>query len=157
MTETGDDQAALHECCIRLLARREHARRELEGKLAARGFARADIAAELDALEAEGLLSDARFAETFVRTRVEGGYGPLRIRAELQTRGVDGERIDRSLELVDDSWLEHCQAAWSRRFGSAPVDRREWSRQARFLSNRGFSAAHIRRVLDAAGADDAEG
>ncbi|MEX0448376.1 regulatory protein RecX [Spiribacter sp. 221] len=156
MEEAEDDAAAIRDCSIRLLARREHSRLELQRKLEARDFLRGDIAAVLDALEWEGLLSDERFAEIFSRTRFESGQGPLRIRADLQARGVDSEIIDRVLELVDDSWLVHCRAAWRRRFGVAPADRREWSRQARFLSNRGFSAEHVRRVLDAVAEDDAD-
>ncbi len=156
MEEADDDAAAIHDCSIRLLARREHSRLELQRKLEARDFVRSDILPVLHALESQGLLSDERFAEMFSRTRVENGQGPLKIRSELQARGVSAEIIDHALELVDDSWLVHCRAAWRRRFGMAPADRREWSRQARFLSNRGFSAEQVRRVLDAAAEDDAD-
>ena len=156
MEQAEDDAEAIRDCSIRLLARREHSRLELQRKLEARDFVRGDITPVLDALESEGLLSDERFAEMFSRTRVENGQGPLKIRADLQARGVSGEVIDHALELVDDSWLVHCRAAWQRRFGVAPADRREWSRQARFLANRGFSAEHVRRVLDAVAEDDAD-
>lgn len=139
---------AIRECCIRLLARREHSRLELQRKLEARDFPRAAIPAVLDALTEENLLSDQRFAEIFARTRCENGQGPMKIRADLQARGVDSAEIDRSLELVDDTWLDYCRAAWRRRFGVAPADRRDWSRQARFLAGRGFSAELVRRVLD---------
>jgi len=150
----GDPAESIRECCIRLLARREHSRAELQRKLEARDFARADISPVLDALIEDNLLSDQRFAEMFARTRSENGQGPLKIRADLQARGVDGVDIDRSLELVDDTWLEYCRAAWQRRFGRAPADRREWARQARFLAGRGFGGELVRRVLDAAANDD---
>ncbi len=156
MEQAEDDAEAIRDCSIRLLARREHSRLELQRKLEARDFVRGHIGPVLDALESEGLLSDARFAEMFSRTRLENGQGPLKIRADLQARGVSGEVIDHALELVDDSWLVHCRAAWQRRFGVAPADRRAWSRQARFLANRGFSAEHVRRVLDEVAEDDAD-
>lgn len=148
--DPADSSEAIRECCIRLLARREHSRLELQRKLEARDFSRADIPAVLDALTEENLLSDQRFAEMFARARCENGQGPVKIRADLQARGVDGAEIDRSLELVDDTWMNYCRAAWRRRFGAAPEDRREWSRQARFLAGRGFSAELVHSVLDEA-------
>jgi len=138
---------ALREQCIRLLARREHSRRELSRKLAARSFEASQFNPILDELEAEGLLSDERFAESFVRSRLENGQGPLKIRAELSERGVTGVIVDQALDLEDDEWLSHCERAWARRFGQAPEDRREWARQARFLTNRGFSGDIVARVL----------
>ena len=142
------EAAAIRECAIRLLARREHSRLELHRKLEGRGFPAAGIPSVLDSLIAENLLSDQRFAEMFARTRSDNGQGPLKIRAELQARGVDGATIDQGLELVDDTWLDHCRAAWRRRFGMLPADRRERARQTRFLAARGFDAGTIRRVLD---------
>jgi regulatory protein len=150
----GDAAESIRECCIRLLARREHSRVELQRKLEARDFARADIPPVLDALAEDNFLSDQRFAEMFARTRSENGQGPLKIRADLQARGVASPDIDRSLELLDDTWFEYCRDAWQRRFGRAPADRREWSRQARFLAGRGFDGALVRRVLDAAASND---
>ncbi len=149
MTEADESasEEALREQCIRLLARREHSRRELSRKLAARSFEPHQFNTVLDALEGEGLLSDARFAESFVRSRIESGQGPLKIRADLRERGVDGQIVDQALDLADDEWLWRCEQAWTRRFGTAPDDRREWARQARFLSQRGFSGDIVARVL----------
>ncbi len=149
MTE-ADESAnadALREQCIRLLARREHSRRELVRKLAARSFEPSEFNPILDELEAEGLLSDERFAESFVRSRIEAGQGPLKIRADLRERGVSGAIVDQTLDLADDEWLWHCQRVWERRFGRAPVDRKDWARQARFLSQRGFSGEIVTRAL----------
>ena len=42
-------------------------------------------------------MSDARFAESFVRVRSERGQGPLRIRAELRERGVTDVLVDEVL------------------------------------------------------------
>jgi len=52
-----------YEQAVRLLARREHSRRELARKLAERDFPEAEREAALDRLEREGLQSDERFAE----------------------------------------------------------------------------------------------
>lgn len=132
-----------------MLARREHARRELARKLTQKGFSETAVRQALDALEAEGLLSDARFAEALVRSRTERGYGPLRIRAELIERGVDPALIEAQLEAELQSWVELARRQQAKRFGQGPAqDYRERARRARFLEGRGFPAEVIRRVLN---------
>ena len=54
-----------------LLARREHSRLELERKLLKRSYSRDTTNEVLDVLEVEGLLEEARFIESFVRTRID--------------------------------------------------------------------------------------
>src|SRR3546814_6475727 len=72
-----------------LLVRREHSRKELANKLAARGVAREDAEAAVERMAAEGWQDDARFATSLARMRAGSGYGPIRIRAELGTHGLD--------------------------------------------------------------------
>jgi len=145
--QENDEEAAVREQCIRLLARREHSRQELRLKLAQRDYSRDISERVLDQLVAERLLSDERFTEQFVRQRLESGYGPVKIRAELSERGIGGELAAPHLELGDQAWRDRCRATWERRFGKPPRDRREWGQQARFLANRGFSGDHVSRVL----------
>ena len=149
--EAGDDLDDPGGDCRRraldLLARREHARLELEQKLGERGFPTATVADVLDALERDGLLDEQRFAEAFVRSRIGKGQGPVRIRAELGRRGVGaGERF---VATDDERWRQLAREVRQRRFGAAPpVSAREKARQARFLEYRGFTAAQIRDALE---------
>ncbi len=137
------------ETAIRLLARREHSRRELAAKLVARGFGDAAVAEVLDALEAEGLLSDARFVESYLHSRREKGYGPLRLRAELRERGVDEALIESGLAALDAEWTSICERAWRKRFGGRrPRGFGERARQQRFLYQRGFAPEHFRSLLE---------
>lgn len=145
--QDDNSDAAVREQCIRLLARREHSRQELRAKLTQRDYDRDVSDRVLDELAAERLLSDERFTEQFVRQRLEAGYGPVKIRADLAERGIAGDLAAPQLDLGDDEWRERCHAAWERRFGAAPRDRQEWGKQARFLANRGFSGDHVTRVL----------
>ncbi len=134
-----------------LMALREHGRAELERKLAAKGFAPTLVAGELDRLAAEGLLSDERFAERFVRSRIERGHGPRRIERDLERRGLAGERVALALEAADADWSTLAGAAREKRFGPGlPQAYRERARQARFLEGRGFSAEQIRAALGGA-------
>ncbi|RMG56805.1 MAG: regulatory protein RecX [Gammaproteobacteria bacterium] len=133
---------------MRLLARREHSARELAHKLAARGCAASTIDELLQALRQEGLQSDARFAESHARSRVERGYGPLKIRAELAERGVDEGLIEEALAPWSESWMELARGQWQKRFGQPPADRAAWAKQARFLQGRGFPSGLISRLMN---------
>ncbi len=82
------DPADIRRAAIDLLSRREHCAAEIRAKLIARFGKEAPIEPELERLLADGLLSDARFAETFVRAHRNKGHGPLRILRELEQRGV---------------------------------------------------------------------
>ena len=130
------------------LARREHARGELESKLEKAGYY-AEVAAEaIDGLVADGLQSDQRFAEAFVHGRVRRGKGPVRIRLELEERGVSGEIVTDALESSGEDWRGLAIDARRRKFGdSAPKDFAEKARQMRFLQYRGFETAHIQAAV----------
>ena len=133
---------------MNLLARREHSRSELRTKLRRRGVDGDDIDPVLDGLDAEGLQSDARYAESLAHSHARKGKGPLRIRAELRQHGVDDAVIASALAALSSTWVESAQAARRKRFGEAlPDSRAERARQARFLEQRGFTAEHIRAAL----------
>ncbi len=137
---------------LRSLAGREHSRAELVRKLAGKGVARELARTVVDELGDHGFQSDERFAESYVRGRVERGYGPLWIRQALQQRGVDGELIETLLDQPREHWQEHAERARSRKFGDElPADRAEWQRQARYLAQRGFATDLIVRVLERRG------
>lgn len=150
-----EDPGACKRQALDLLARREHSRLELQRKLAARGFSESLIGPTLDDLEASGTLATARFAESFIRSRVATGKGPVRIRAELAERGVaDDAQGSGQLRDPDVDWVAAARAARTKRFGIAmPRDFKERARQARFLQQRGFSSAQIAAALELDDAD----
>ncbi|MGM0952238.1 MAG: regulatory protein RecX [Pseudomonadota bacterium] len=133
---------------LRLLARREHSRQELSLKLRQRKIESDIIDTVLDEYENKGWLDDQRFAEVFTRQRMDMGYGPVRILAELQQRGVH-QTPDCLNEVPDEHWCEIAAKLRERRFGLAPVhnDLPEKMRQARFLARRGFSSAQVEKAL----------
>ncbi|MDA1300546.1 MAG: regulatory protein RecX [Proteobacteria bacterium] len=102
------------------------------------------IESEVRALEKEGLQSDDRLAEAFVRARVSRGQGPIKIRAELRAKGVDDARISEALEACAIDWYEQASAVAEKRFGlMPPADARERAKRSRFLQQRGFSFDQI--------------
>ncbi|MCP4410129.1 MAG: regulatory protein RecX [Gammaproteobacteria bacterium] len=136
------------DCALRLLTRREHSRLELHSKLIARGFASAQIDGLLDQLQTEGLQSDERFTEVYVRSRMQRGFGPLRIREELRKKGVVGDLISAYLNAQSVDWVERARTQYHKRFGDQPAnDYQERVKRARFLQGRGFSKEAIFKVL----------
>lgn len=137
---------------IRLLARREYSRAELVQRLSARGHAGEAIAACLDQLSDEGLQSDARFAESFLRSRVMRGQGPLKVRAELERRGVERALIAATLAEAEREgevdWFELAAESLARRFSHAGDSPRERARRERFLASRGFDFEQVRHALE---------
>lgn len=131
---------------LRLLARREHSRRELERKLAAHCPDRAELARVLDALEARGWLSEQRVVEQVVQAR-RARFGARAIERELREKGVSEEAIAAVLPALRAGDFEAARAVWRRKFGHAPRTAAERARQARFLQGRGFPLDVIAKLI----------
>jgi len=139
---------ALRQRALGLLARREHSRAELQRKLTGPETDAAELGALIEHLATAGLQSDTRYAEAFVRSRIERGHGPIRIRQELRQRGVASDTAATALDEAEVDWSTQLAAVHRKRFGSAPpTDRRDLARRARFLAQRGFVTEQIRALL----------
>ena len=131
---------------LRLLAQREHSRVELERKLAKYEEEPGTLAKALDELQARDFQSDARVVQSVLHQRA-GRMGAMRLRQELQQKGIDAEAIAGAMDQLKDTELERAREVWRRRFGQAPADAAERARQTRFLLARGFSGEVVRRAL----------
>ena len=133
---------------MRLLARREHSRAELRGKLVGRGFENDSVEELLQGLEDQDLLSDERFAMSLIASRAETGYGPKRIDLELRNRGVSEELAREALAKAEVDWGQQVTDQVVRKFGSDPAQTfPEWARRARYLERRGFGQDAIRLAI----------
>ena len=132
------------------LARREHGRGELLDKLTRFGFD-ADVAEDaVTQLVDDGLQSDSRFAEAFVRSRINQGKGPVRIRADLRERGLGGTAIDLALEEAGEDWYALARDVRLKKFGpDTPTEFRDKAKQMRFLQSRGFEPDQIQAAVSA--------
>lgn len=130
------------------LARREHCAAELRRKLCAKGYEQQIVEQQLLKLTQENLLSDQRFAESYVNYRSKKGFGPLRIKQELKEKGLAEDVIEHILEGYE-GWQELADEVRVKRFGkSLPKDYKEKARQMRFLQYRGFANEQLRRLFD---------
>ncbi len=131
---------------LQYLAKRENSRSQLSDKLIDDGFEKDAIELVLDALVAEGLQSDLRFAQNLLRNRKQGGYGPERILYELKHHGIPESIIKSVVDAHAKDWRLQIATLLERRFpDSAGQSLRE---KARFLTNRGYTAEDISRVLN---------
>lgn len=132
-----------------LLVRREHSRKELTRKLAARGVEAEEAKAAVERLAGEGWQDDARFAESLVRSRAASGYGPLHVRAELGTHGLGRDAIAAAMDAFDGDWKQIAGDLVRRRFGEAgPQDMAQKRKAADLLARRGFEAGTLREIID---------
>ena len=132
------------------LARREHGRGELLDKLTGYGFDPDVAAGAVDQLIEDNLQSDERFAEAFVRSRINQGKGPVMIRADLRARGVAGSEIDAAIEQAGQDWYSLARDVRLKKFGSdTPFEFKEKARQMRFLQSRGFEPDQVQAAVSA--------
>lgn len=131
---------------LALLVRREHSARELTRKLVARGLDPDEVRSSVDRLADAGWQDDARFAESLVRSRAASGYGPIHVRAELGTHGLDSDAVEAAMAGFDGDWVEQARDLARRRCGP-PRDELSWRRKvADLLARRGFPGDIIRTV-----------
>ena len=131
---------------LRLLSGREHSRAELERKLAAHEEEPGQLARMLDELQAKDFINEQRVVDSVVHRR-SAKLGALRIRQELQAKGLDSEKVQQAVAQLKATELARALAVWARKFDSLPTDAAERGKQARFLAARGFGGEVVCRVL----------
>ena len=131
---------------LRLLARREHTRAELERKLSAHVEDPAELRKVLDDFTARGWLSEARAVDQIVQAK-RRRFGAARIRQALADKGVPHALIGPALEGLKASELDTAREVWKRKFRNPPADTAERAKHVRFLQARGFSLGVAMRVV----------
>ena len=138
-----DGALELRARALRLLARREHTRQELERKLLPHAESTGALKSLVSELEARNQLSEARFAEERAR-KLARKYGAAKIRQDLKARGVPEELVGR---VSSEGELERARAVLERKYRSHATTREEKAKRMRFLQSRGFSSAVIFTLL----------
>ena len=130
---------------VALLARREHSAKELADKLKQKGYPESDVSAAILACQRLDLQSDRRYVGALVRTRVRQGYGPERIRYELQQKQIERDVIAAVMAEEQIDWALCALTVLRKKYkssGSADPSLntiRERQQQKQFLHYRGFS------------------
>ena len=138
-----------------LLVRREHSRKELGRKLAARGVEPTEAQAAIDKFTEAGWQDDSRFAELLVRSRAASGHGPGHVRAELRTHGLDSDAVAAAMDGFDGDWNAIARDLVRRRFDAQAIQALAGQRKAAdFLLRRGFAMEQVRAALGGIDFDD---
>jgi len=139
-----NDDKEIYNVCLRLLARREHSRKELLNKCLIKGYDKSDILAVIEDLARQGWQDDLRYAESYARHRIQKGYGPVSIICQLQQNGVNAVDLEDIVETVAGSWMDALAQVYDKKYKhNKRMDRQEWAKRSRFLMQRGFPAAMI--------------
>lgn len=137
---------------MRSLSRRSRSVEEVRQRLAERELPSDIIEEILTELIEHGFLDDRRYAGEYVRTKLRAGFGPHRIRRELNERNVNSSYVEEVLEEEKEDFPEvkimrEALAARLRTRGE-PKSPRELKNLVDFLIRRGFSRDLVRAELD---------
>ncbi len=122
----------------RLVNRRDYSSTEIRQKLQMDGYAPSVVDACVERACEIGLVSDRRYADVFIRSKIAAGWGMARIERELSRRGIDVQEVAGwPYEYLDpeDEFLRALEVAGRK---SVRGDRAH-QKLVRFLCSRGFS------------------
>lgn len=129
-----------------MIASRPLSKKELQKRLERKGSDEEDARAAIAWLEDMGAVNDAAYAASLVRHYAGRGYGTLRIREELQRRGVPRDMWDDALEERGDS-AETLDALIRKKCKGNLDDPKERKRVCDALMRRGFSWSEVKAAL----------
>lgn len=125
-------------------------RKELTDKLSRKGIDPDTAEETVDWLESLGAVDDAAYAGVIARHYAASGYGPGRVRQELQKRGISRELWDDALSQLPDSAGAIDRFLQKKLSGRTP-DRATLKKLSDALLRRGFSWSDIRPALNRLG------
>jgi regulatory protein len=153
LTQAADTEAA-HNVALRTLAVRGRSTYELKRRLREKGHSSRSIDVVVTRLESSGLLDDREYSVHFAEVRSGRGFGPARLSADLQRRGVARpvaeaavqEALDRTAFDVMETARALVRKRWRTVETLSPAAQRR--RLSGYLRRRGFNLSLIRDVLD---------
>ena len=134
----------------RLASGRMRSRKELTDKLSRKGIDPDTAEETADWLESLGAVDDAAYAGVIARHYAASGYGPGRVRQELQKRGVSRELWDDALSQLPDS-ADAIDRFLQKKLSGRTPDRALLKKLSDALLRRGFSWSDIRPALNRLG------
>ncbi|MFP2420733.1 recombination regulator RecX [Pseudescherichia vulneris] len=160
MTESSPRRSAyarLLDRAIRILAMRDHSEKELRRKLVAPVLTKngpepidappEDVDKVVAWCQESHYLDDVRFTRQFIASRSRKGYGPARIRQELNQKGISRTDIEQAMYDCDIDWMALARDQALRKYGEPlPTAFAEKVKVQRFLLNRGYLMEDIQQI-----------
>lgn len=149
--------ARLLDRAIRILAMRDHSEAELRRKLTAPVMTKngpepidappEEVEKVIAWCQESHYLDDERFAKQFIASRSRKGYGPARIRQELNQKGIARQGAEQAMFDCDIDWGQLAREQAERKYGSPlPTAFVEKVKVQRFLLYRGYLMEDIQEI-----------
>ena len=150
----ASEQAAFDRVCAKLGAR-ERSSHDAVSLLVQEGYSEKEARSAVARAQKCGIVDDARYAQAFVRAKVQAGWGKARIARELGQSRLSLEDCDAGsvAALDDDQELARALAAARKKRIS---DKNPVEKLARFLAGRGYSLSTALRAAKQAVAESQE-
>ena len=134
---------------LTLLGRRDFTAAELRQRLIDKGHDPGEVAEQIELLTADGTLDDARVAASHLRVASQiKGRGRMRIRQELQARGIAKSVIEPLIaEMPSEDEDAAIQKFLSRKRVPATLDAAARNKVFQQLMRKGFTADAISKAL----------
>jgi regulatory protein len=160
--DDGTRQRALGRCSV-VLSYRACTEHELREKLRASEFEPDVVDWAISKCIESRLIDDLRYATSFLASRLRRGHGLMRIRNDLNKRGIARPLVDEAWQVhQDEHELEHgegtarhltaaaAERALAKKFDAAGlVEQAARAKATRFLAGRGFNYGEIEAALRA--------
>jgi len=139
----------------RYLGNRNHSSFELRVKLTKKGYQKSIIEKVIKDLRVKGYISDQKFAESFVKNRIEKKKeGIVKINSELRKKGIPNEIISDVINNITDDPIHFQNALQLARKKYQSLKNKDLDfkklkgRLFNFLKGKGYTTEIILKVLD---------
>jgi regulatory protein len=152
--QRAEGRQAVRSYMLKILSRRDHARRELFNKARRKDHPADVINDVLDELEVKDFINEASFAEKFARDKSHlNQWGPSKINAHLAKKGIDKDireqAVERLLEELDiEKRLTTLVKKRRRRFMREEDAFKRKKKVFDYLQRKGYYPSSIYRYLD---------
>ena len=129
------------------LSRREHSEKEIYLKFVNLVNSKDTLLEEILKLKEEGLISNQRYAEAYIRSRFHSGFGPIRIKYELKKKGVTESIIKIAFQETDLDWDDKLKSEFKKKYESNDMKSLNDNKISKFFLYRGFDLEKISKLI----------
>ena len=129
------------------LSRREHSEKEIYLKFVNLVNSKDSLLEEILKLKEEGLISNQRYAEAYIRSRFHSGFGPIRIKYELEKKGVIESIIKIAFQETDLDWDDKLKSEFKKKYESNDMKSLNDNKISKFFLYRGFDLEKISKLI----------
>ena len=129
------------------LSRREHSEKEIYLKFVNLVNSKDILLEEILKLKEEDLISNQRYAEAYIRSRFHSGFGPVRIKYELEKKGVIKTIIKTAFQETDLDWDDKLKSELKKKYESNDMKNLNINKISKFFLYRGFDLEKISKLI----------